>query len=75
MKAENKLFIKTAVLSGLLYAVLMAGFEYSVGEGFKIMKFVFHAVFFGSSMGLLSRYNYKKEQRKAAKHKDESSVK
>ena len=67
MKTENKLFFKTALISGLLYATLMAGFEYYLGEGFNIMKFVFHALFFGTSMGLLSRYNYKRGLKKTNK--------
>ncbi|WP_432671359.1 hypothetical protein [Flavobacterium sp. SM2513] len=67
MKAENKVFVKSAVMTGLLYAAIMAGFEYSQGEDFKIMKFAFLALFFGLSMGLLSRYNYKKGLRKADK--------
>lgn len=64
MKPENKLFIKSSLMSGLIYAGLMAGFDYSTGEEFKIMKFLFHFIFFGLSMGLLSRYNYKKGLKK-----------
>ena len=60
MKAENKLFIKSSLINGFLFAALMAGFDFSDGEKFQIMKFIFHFTFFGLSMGFLARYNYKK---------------
>ena len=41
MKPENKVFIKSGLLSGLIYAILMAGFNYYDGEPFKIFKFLF----------------------------------
>lgn len=62
MKTENKIFLKSFLLSGLIYAGLMAGFEYSQGESFSIYKFLWHFFFFGFFMGLLSRYNYKKNK-------------
>jgi hypothetical protein len=64
MKAENKVFIKTFLLTGIVYATLNAGFNYADGEGFKIYKFLFHFFFFGLFMGLLARYSHKKQQKK-----------
>ncbi|HLF53197.1 hypothetical protein [Flavobacterium sp.] len=64
MKTENKIFIKSFLISGLVYAGLMAGFDYSDGQSFRIFKFLLHFFFFGLSMGLLSRYNYKKQMKK-----------
>ena len=32
MKTENKIFIKSFLISGLVYAGLMAGFDYSDGD-------------------------------------------
>ena len=64
MKAENKIFIKTALTTGFIYAVLMAGFDYSEGKEFSILKFLLLFFFFGLAMGLLARYNHKKKLKK-----------
>jgi phosphate starvation-inducible membrane PsiE len=64
MKAENKLFIKSFLISGLVYAGLMAGFDYSQEQDFKILKLLFHFLFFGSFMGLLAKYNHQKQIKK-----------
>lgn len=64
MKPENKVFVKSGLLSGFIYALLMAGFNYSSGEPFSIFKFLFHFFFFGLSMGLLARYNHKRNTKK-----------
>ncbi len=69
MKPENKLFISSSLVSGFIYALLMFLFDYSTGEEFKLMKFLFHFTFFGLSMGLLSRYNYKKRTKKENREK------
>jgi hypothetical protein len=61
MKTENKIFIKSFLISGLVYAGLMAGFDYSDGDSFRIFKFLFHFFFFGLFMGLLARYSHKKQ--------------
>jgi len=60
MKAENKIFIKSFLLSGLVYTTLMAGFDYSDGQDFEIFKLIFHFLFFGLFMGLMSRYSHRK---------------
>lgn len=75
MKTENKIFLVSSLVSGLIYALLMALFDYSTGEEFKLMKFLFHFTFFGLSMGLLSRYNYKKRVKKEKKDTNEPPVK
>ncbi|MGV9003722.1 hypothetical protein [Flavobacterium sp.] len=64
MKPENKVFVKSGITAGFIFAILMAGFNYSDGEPFKIFKFLFHFFFFGLSMGLLARYNHLKISRK-----------
>ena len=73
MKPENKVFIKSGLLSGLIYAILMAGFNYYDGEPFKIFKFLFHFFFFGLSMGLLASYNHKKTAQKKKTENDSLS--
>lgn len=67
MKAENKAFLKTFLVAGIVYASLMAGFDYADGEGFKIYKFLFHFFFFGLFMGFLARYSHKKQLKKEVK--------
>ncbi|SEA42394.1 hypothetical protein SAMN05443667_104163 [Flavobacterium gillisiae] len=64
MKAENKIFIKSFLLSGLVYTTLMAGFDYSDGQDFEILKLLFHFLFFGLFMGLLARYSHRKQIKK-----------
>lgn len=49
------------VVGGVVYASMMAGFDYSDGQDFKIWKFIFHTSFFGIFMGFLTRYNIKKK--------------
>lgn len=67
MKPENKLFLKTAILNGIPFAILMAGFQYWDEGTFNIYKFLFHFLGFGICMGLMARYNYKKLQKKEKK--------
>ena len=67
MKPENKIFLKTTFLSGISFAILMAGFEFWFEGIFNIYKFLFHFLGFGICMGLMARYNYKKLQKKEKK--------
>ncbi|WP_191859361.1 hypothetical protein [Hanstruepera ponticola] len=61
MNTQTKAIIKSGLFSGIVYAGLMAGFDYSDGQDFKIWKFIFHASFFGILMALMTRYNLKKQ--------------
>jgi ABC-type Mn2+/Zn2+ transport system permease subunit len=63
MKPLTKLMTLTFLLSGLVYAGVLAGFDYSEGNEFKLWKFVFNACFFGLFMALMARYNYKKKNK------------
>lgn len=69
MKPENKAFIKTTILNGLIFAVLIAGFGYWDEGKFNVYKFLFHFAGFGLSMGLNARYNFKKLQKEESKEK------
>jgi len=60
MEKNIKLKIRTGVLSGLIFAVIMAGFEFYDEEKFSVLKFIFHAVIFGFFMGLMARDRSKK---------------
>jgi hypothetical protein len=64
MKREKlpiKTVIKTGLLNGLLFAILMAGFDYFSNEPFSIKKFIFHFICFGFFMAISFRYKYTKE--------------
>jgi len=60
MEKNIKLKIRTGVLSGLIFAVIMAGFEFYDENKFSVLKFIFHAVIFGFFMGLMARDKSKK---------------
>jgi len=64
MTTQTKAIIKSGLISGIVYAGLMAGFDYSDGQDFRIWKFIFHASFFGIFMGFMTRYNLKKQAKK-----------
>ena len=64
MKEENKVFIKSFFLSGLVYSGLMAGFDYYDRQDFRIWRFLFSFLIFGIFMGFMSRYNLKKQKQK-----------
>lgn len=60
MKPITKITIINFLISGLCFAGLMAGYDYSQGIGFRLWDFIFRALFFGFFMALMSRYKYKK---------------
>lgn len=61
MNKQTKSIIKSGLFSGIVYAGIMVGFDYSDGQGFKLWKFIFNASFFGIFMALMTRYNLKKQ--------------
>ena len=62
MKPITKTMMKTFLFSGLGFAGLMAGYDYSKGNEFILWSFIFRASFFGLCMALMSRYIYKKNE-------------
>ena len=64
MNKKTKSIIMGGVVGGVVYASMMAGFDYSDGQDFKIWKFIFHTSFFGIFMGVLTRYNLRKQAKK-----------
>jgi heme/copper-type cytochrome/quinol oxidase subunit 3 len=63
MKPLPKLLLKTFLIAGLIYASLMAGYDYSIGNEFRLVRFLINTLFFGLVMLFLQRYNYKKNQK------------
>jgi len=61
MKEENKVLVKTFLTSGLIFAIIMAVYEYLIDDNHIILKFIIHFLLFGTAMGLVARRNYKKK--------------
>jgi len=62
MNKETKYIIKKSVLSGFLYAGLMAVYENLTGEEFRIWYSIFNFLFMGTVLGILTRYEQKKNK-------------
>lgn len=56
----NKLALKVGVMSGVIFALVMAGFDLYEQKPFSILKFVLHLLFFGGLMFFLNRNKLKK---------------
>ena len=68
MNSQTKAIIRGGLFGGIVYALGMAGFDYSDGENFNVWKFIFNSSFFGIFMALMTRYNLRKQ---AGKQKNE----
>jgi len=64
MKPITKLYLKTFLLTGIPYGLIMLGFDLADGNGFRLWKFLFLTFFFGITMSLIlvsfHRYRLKK---------------
>ncbi|WP_458626436.1 hypothetical protein [Winogradskyella sp. PC D3.3] len=61
MNKQTKSIIIGGLVGGIVYASIMAGFDFSDGQNFRIWRFIFNALIFGTFMGLMTRYNIKKQ--------------
>jgi len=61
MNKQTKVKLKGGLYSGIAFALGMAGFDFVDGESFNVWKFIFNLCFFGFSMGLMTRYDFKKQ--------------
>ncbi|WP_372754494.1 hypothetical protein [Mariniflexile sp.] len=61
MNAQTKAIIKSGLLSGIIFAGLMAGSDYAAGQDFRIWKFISRAGLFGLFIAIWSTYNLKKQ--------------
>lgn len=52
MKPLTKLYLKTFLLTGIPYGLIMIGFDLLDGDGFKLWKFLSLTFFFGITMSL-----------------------
>ena len=71
MKPVMKSNTKAGLISGLVYAGIMAGFDFIDKEDFNIWKFLFNLTFFGIMMG----YMFWNSLKKAAENKEKDNLK
>lgn len=64
-RSMTKKIILSALFSGAVYASLMAGFDYSGDEEFSLNSFSINFIFFGVFMGLMTRFNLKRQERQS----------
>lgn len=60
MKDLTKLMIKSFVIFGLAYAVLLTAFDFLREKEFDVWKFLLDFLIFGFFMSLAVRYKHKK---------------
>ena len=63
MDTLTKITIRAFLISGLIYAGLMAGFDNYNGKEFKILIFLFRFSIFGFFMSLATRYRYNRRNK------------
>ena len=59
---RNKVFIRSGIISGLVFALIMAGFDYFKDQPFSVLRFAMHSVFFGLFNGYMAYRKFKKDQ-------------
>ncbi|MFD2550961.1 hypothetical protein ACFSQP_03935 [Bizionia sediminis] len=64
---KNKSYIKLGLISGVMFALVMATFDYYMGRPFSIIKFAAHFVLFGLFNGYMAYRKVKKEEKKRGK--------
>ncbi|AXT20389.1 hypothetical protein D7030_04515 [Flavobacteriaceae bacterium AU392] len=64
MNTQTKSVLKSGLISGIVYAGIMAGFDYLDGQSFRIWRFIFNILFFGILISLMTQYNLKKTSSK-----------
>jgi hypothetical protein len=64
MKTQTKSIIKGGLFGGIVYALVMLGFDFTDGENFNVWKFIFNLSSFGILMGFMTFYNLKKIRKK-----------
>ena len=73
MKTQTKSIIKGGLFGGIVYALVMLGFDFTIGENFNVWKFIFNLSSFGILMGFMTYYNLKKQLEKNKSNKNDST--
>jgi hypothetical protein len=58
---KYKPFIYSGLIAGLVFALIMLGFDYYNDEPFSLFKFLMHFVFFGIFNSYLAYRKHKKD--------------
>jgi len=61
MNKKTKTIIMGGLIGGIAYAFIMAGFDYSDGQNFRIWRFLLNVIIFGTFMAIMNIYNIKKQ--------------
>ena len=64
MTTQAKTILNSALISGSVYAILIAGFDYYDEQAFSLGKFLFNLFFFGAFMGFFTGYQLRKQAKK-----------
>ena len=67
MKTETKSITKVGIVGGVVCAGIMAGFDYTDGQDFRIWRFIFNALIFGICMGFITRNSIKNKRKREVK--------
>ncbi len=62
---RNIVFIRSGIVSGLVFALITASFDYFNDQPFSVLKFAMHSVFFGLFNGYMVYRKFKKDQNEA----------
>lgn len=60
MNTQSKTILKSALFSGIFFAIFMAGIDLIQGQDFHIWKFLIHALGVGVFTALSTRYSLNK---------------
>jgi FtsH-binding integral membrane protein len=66
MKKMYQLMCSAFLVGGVVFAVVLAAFDFFEGKAFNILKFVLSLCVFGLFMALYVRYKYQKQTSKNA---------
>ena len=50
------------LFGGIVYALIMAGFDYATGENFSMKKFILGGTFFGIFQGAIAYFSLKSQR-------------
>ena len=67
----TKKILSVFLISGLVYASLMAGSDYSQDLEFRFWKFILSFLVFGSLMSLLVFFDFKRKKRNNTRQKND----
>ena len=64
MNKQTKSVIIGGLVGGIVYASIMAGFDYIDGQNFRSWRFILNVSMFEIFIGFMTKYNIKKQSEK-----------